>query len=240
MILSVVVPFYNEAENIERVINGLVNHLEEASIDYELVLVNNGSRDETPHLLENLAQGKPERMKVVHVPVNQGYGWGIINGLKLANGEFIGYMCGDAQIKPEDVSRVFNCLKNGDYDLVKVRRATRKDGMIRRVLSTAYNLLFLVAFNVRTLDVNGSPKILRRESLAIMSPEAKDWFIDAEIMIKSKYLNLKIGEVPVEFLRREKNRSHVGFTTILEFAGNMLNYKLGRGIREWKQKTLKL
>lgn len=239
MSLSLVIPFYNEEKNIERVVSELITRFEKTSIDYELILVNNGSIDKSPQILEDLAKKKPDRIKVVHVPVNQGYGWGIINGLKLPSHEFIGYMCGDGQIKPEDVIRVFDGTKDGNYDLVKVKRTIRKDGIIRQVLSRAYNFLFLVLFNVKTLDVNGSPKIVKRELLARISPAAKDWFIDAEIMIKAKYLKLKVRELPVEFLHREKGRSHVEFTTIFEFARNMFNYKLGRGIREWKQKALK-
>ena len=220
---------------------GLVNSFEResSSSDYELILVNNGSVDKSPQILENLAGTKPGKIKVVHISVNQGYGWGIINGLKLASGEFVGYMCGDGQIKPQDVIKVFHSIKNENYDLVKVKRVVRKDGIIRKVLSTVYNFLFLVAFNARTLDVNGSPKVFKRELLEIISPSSKDWFLDAEIMIKAKYLNLKVEEVPVEFLRREKGRSHVGFLTILEFTKNMFYYKLGRGIKEWKKKALR-
>ena len=239
MNLSLVIPFYNEEENVKSVVSELIAELEKADVDYQLVLVNNGSVDETPQLLEDLAGEKPARITVVHVPVNQGYGWGIINGLKQARGEFVGHMCGDGQIDPEDVVRVFDSIKDKNCDLAKVKRVVRKDGIIRRALSAAYNLLFLVVFNVKTLDVNGSPKILRREFLNRISPSSKDWFIDAEIMIKAKYLNLKVDEVPVEFLRREKGRSHVAFATIWEFTQNMFNYKFGRGIKEWKQKTLK-
>lgn len=239
MTLSLVIPFYNEEENIELVVSGLVNSFEKESIDYELILVNNGSVDKSPHILENLAREKPDKMKVVHVSVNQGYGWGIINGLKLASSEFIGYMCGDGQIRPKDVLKVFKTIKNENYDLVKVKRVARKDGIIRKVVSTVYNWLFLVTFNARTLDVNGTPKIFKGELLEIFSPSSKDWFIDAEMMIKAKYLNLRMGEVPVEFLRREKGGSHVELTTILEFVRNIFTYKFGRGIREWKRKALK-
>jgi len=238
MALSLVIPFHNEEKNIKEVVSSLINNFGKGSIDYELILVNNGSDDNSPQILEDLAKEKSDKITVVHVLVNQGYGWGVISGLKLASSEFIGYMGGDGQIKPEDVTRVLNSIKNENCDLVKVKRVVREDGIIRKVLSTVYNFLFWVAFNARTLDVNGSPKIFRRELLAIISPASKDWFLDSEIMIKAKYLNLKIREVPIEFLRREKGRSEVGLTTIFEFARNMFNYKLGKGLKEWKQKTL--
>ena len=239
MNFSLVIPFYNEEKNVRSVVSELIAELEKADVDYQLVLVNNGSVDETPRILEELAGEKPARITVVHVPVNQGYGWGIINGLKLASGEFVGHMWGDGQINPGDVVRVFDNIQDNSCDLSKVKRVVRKDGVIRRFLSVVYNLLFLIAFDVKTLDVNGSPKILKRESLNKVCPTSKDWFIDAEIMIKAKYLNLRISEVPVEFLHREKGRSHVRVTTLLEFARNMINYKLGGGVKAWKQKVLR-
>lgn len=239
MNLSLVIPFYNEQENIKGVVNGLVNSFEQASIDYELILVNNGSMDTSPQILEDLAKEKQNRIRVVHVRVNQGYGWGIINGVKNASGEFVGFMSGDGQTDTQSVLTVFNCVRNENYDLVKVNRVVRHDGIIRKFLSILYNCLSWVLFNVKTRDVNGSPKIWKGELLNVINPISRDWFIDAEIMIKAKYLNLKVGEVPIEFLRREKGRSHVEFTTILEFVRNMFDYKFGRGLTDWKQKISK-
>ncbi len=235
MAFSLVIPFYNEEKNISGVVSGLVSNFERVSTDYELILVDNGSVDKSPQILENLANENRDRIKVVHVPVNQGYGWGVINGLKQASGEIVGYMWGDGQIKPEDVIRVFNHLNDGDCDLVKAKRVVRRDGVIRRILSVAYNLLFLIMFSMTTMDINGSPKIFKGELLETLHPESKDWFIDGEILIKARYLKLKVGEIPVEFLHREQGKSHVRFNTIFEFARNMLNYRFGRGIKQWKQ-----
>ena len=239
MSLSLVIPFYNEEENIGRVVGGLVNSFGNSSIDYELILVNNGSVDETPQILEDLAKEQPNKIKVVHVPVNQGYGWGIINGLKNTSGEYVGFMCGDGQIKPEAVIMVYHQIEQENCDLAKVRRVSREDGLWRKIISLVYNRIFWVMFRVASPDINITPKIFHKDWLERFQLTAKDWFIDAEIMIKAKYLNLKVDEVPVEFLRREKGRSHVVLTTIWEFARNMLNYKLGRGVKEWKQKTLR-
>ncbi|MDO8568835.1 MAG: glycosyltransferase family 2 protein [Dehalococcoidales bacterium] len=236
---SLVIPFYNEEKNAKRVVEGLTGSFEKAAIDYELILVDNGSVDATPRILEELAGAKPAAIKVVHVPVNQGYGWGIINGMKAATGEYAGHMCGDGQVTPADVLKLFEFIKKEKCDLCKVRRVARHDGFVRKVLSVGYNTLFLLIFNVKTMDVNGTPKIVRRTYLEKMAPQSRDWFIDAEIMIKARHLDLKVSEVPVEFLRREAGRSHVAFSTIWEFARNMSSYKLGRGMRQWKQSMLK-
>lgn len=239
MDFSLVIPLYNEEEGARRVVEGLVSAFDEALIDYELVLVDNGSRDRTRQILEDLVKEKGSRIKIVHVPVNQGYGWGIINGLNAATGTFVGYMCGDGQIQPADVIKVFDRVRAGNCDLAKVRRVARHDGLVRKILSRGYNSLFWLWFNVRSLDINGTPKILKRYLLKRFSPVSKDWFIDAELMIKAKRLNLKVEEVPAQFLRREAGRSNVKFGTIWEFWKNMVGYRFGRRVQEWQEKTSK-
>jgi dolichol-phosphate mannosyltransferase len=239
MNLSIVIPFYNEEANVHKVVGGLVELFEKSAIDYELILVNNGSKDKTPQILEELAGEKPQRIKTVQVPINQGYGWGVINGLKVTAGDYTCIMSGDGQTRPEDALKIYECLLSEKCDLVKAKRAVRRDRAIRKILSFSFNSLFALAFNVRTMDINGSPKIFKKEYLPIFNLVSKDWFLDAEIMIKAKYLNLYSKEVSVEFLHREKGKSNVRWSTIFEFLGNMYEYRMGKGIREWKRAALK-
>lgn len=110
--LSLVIPLYNEAANAQKVAKELIEELSKEYISYELVLVNNGSKDNTGHILSKLAKSNPE-IKIVTVPVNQGYGWGVINGLRWASGDYLGFMGGDGQIEPGDVSKVFKGMVEG-------------------------------------------------------------------------------------------------------------------------------
>ncbi len=236
MTLSLVVPFYNEGKNIEKVVSGLNRNFEGESIDYKLILVNNGSGDNSPTILESLSKENPDKIKVVHVKVNQGFGWGIISGLRQANGDYIGYMCGDGQTKPEDVVKTYRWVEQGDCDLAKVKRISRGDGLWRRIISFVFNRLFWIMFRVHSLDINGTPKIFNRSWLDKLHLASKDWFIDAEVMIKSRHLGMRIGEVPTEFLPREEGKSHVALATSLEFVKNMLSYRFLGGIKQWKQR----
>ena len=235
MTLSLAIPFYNEEKNINKVVSGLINSFEKASIDYKLILVNNGSYDNSPRILENLANEKPDRITVVHVEVNQGYGWGIISGLRLADSDYVGYMCGDGQTKPDDVVGVYRLIEQDKCNLAKAKRISRGDGLWRRTISFVFNRLFWIMFRVPSQDINGTPKIFKRDWLEKLYPTSKDWFIDAEVMIKARYLAMKIGEVPTEFLPREKGKSHVALATSLEFIKNMLSYRFLGGIKQWKQ-----
>ncbi len=223
--LSLAIPLYNEEENVASVVAELVRALEEQHIDYELVLVDNGSEDATGEIIERLAQENP-RLVPVHIPVNQGYGWGIITGLRHCRGRYLGYAWGDNQVRAEDVVRIFLRLREGDVDLVKSRRVERHDGLQRLIITKVYNTVFPLFFPVHSADVNGCPKIFTREAYEAIQPQSKDWFLDAEIMIKAHRLGLRVEEVPVIFYPRASGKSKVRWKTVLEFALNMFRYKI--------------
>ncbi len=227
--LSLAIPLYNEADNVESVVSSLVAALEEAGIDYELVLVNNGSEDATGEIIDRLAQENP-RLVPVHIPVNQGYGWGIITGLRHCRGRYLGYAWGDNQVRAEDVVRIFLRLRQGDVDMVKSLRIERHDGLQRLIITRIYNKVFPFFFPVHSADVNGCPKIFTREAYESIQPSSKDWFLDPEIMIKAHRLGLRIEEIPVVFYPRASGKSKVRWKTVLEFAINMIRYRLRGGL----------
>lgn len=224
--LSLAIPFYNEEACAERSIRHLAGVLERAGIHYELVLVNNGSQDRTAAILAEQSRKNPA-LRVVEVPQNQGYGWGIIQGLREARGTHVGYMCADEQIDPNDVVRVFQELRAGECDLAKVRRTTRYDGWKRRLIGLAFNRLFGLLFGARVRDINGTPKIFHRRHLEPFALTSKDWFIDAELVIKAGRENLRIREVPVVFHARKGGQSNVRWRTIVEFLRNLVRFRLG-------------
>lgn len=228
--LSLVIPLYNEEDGLRKMALDMLAEFRRSAVRCELVLVNNGSRDGTGDILKQLAQEFRE-IRVVHVPVNLGYGWGIICGLRAATGPILGFMCGDGQIMPEDVVRVHRQLVEHNLDLCKVVRVVRTDGLQRKVMSLVYNILFRGLFGLRSQDINGTPKLMRHGCYEALSLMSKDWFIDAEAMIKASRRGYRIGEVPVEFHPRENGHSHVKLTTALEFLKNMVRYR----ISGWKE-----
>ena len=232
--LSIVFPLYNEQENIPHVIPPVISVLEGRGIDYELVLVDNGSRDRTGELLRELA-AQNKRLKTVRVEVNQGYGWGIICGLNHAVGEYVGYMGSDGQILPQDIVRVYDMIKQDGLEFAKVKRVSRGDGWIRKINTLCYNNLFYTLFRVRSFDINGTPKIFKHTLLDKFNPVSKDWFLDAELMIKAQAMGIEVGEVPVNFLPRKGGRSNVKLHTVQEFLDNMWEYRFGGKADTWKK-----
>ncbi|MCB0218482.1 MAG: glycosyltransferase family 2 protein [Chrysiogenetes bacterium] len=225
--LSIVIPLYNEEENIPALLEGLGRISAALDAPHEWVLVDNGSRDATARLLDEAAAGS-DRLRIVKVEENQGYGWGIISGLRQATGGVVGYLDGDLQVPPEDVPGMLGKVLETGAPLVVARRMNRGDGVLRKIQSIVFNLLFRLLFGVRVSDVNGKPKFMSRELYEQMGLESRDWFIDAEILIKAARLGVQASEYDVHFLKREHGASHVNAGTVFEFLGNMLNYRLGR------------
>lgn len=219
--LSLAIPLYNEESNVVPVATNLVEALRGADIPFELILVDNGSKDGTAQAIDGLQAAIPEIRKAT-VALNQGFGWGVLSGLSAARGEILGYMGGDGQNDPNDVVRVYRRMVDDDLPLAKVRRIDRRDGPMRVFITRAANLLFRVLFGLRTRDVNGTPKLLRRKLYESLDLRSKDWFIDAEVMIKCARRRIPFAEVEVTFHRRERGSSNVRLATLVEFLVNIL------------------
>ena len=226
--LSIVIPFYNEEENVERVIEGLCSEFTKNDINYEIIAVNNGSYDRTPELLKKLADKFPP-VKIVRVELNQGYGWGVIQGLKSASGKFVGYMAGDGQIRPENVVMVFEKMKAGGFEFAQGKRISRADGLLRKINSMVFNTLFQILFASPVTDIGSNPKIFTRSLYEKIYPVSKDWFIDSEVIIKSSGLDAKMTEIPLVFHKREKGSSHIKLSASFQMLKNLVTWKI-RGI----------
>lgn len=225
--LSIAIPFYNEEQNARKTVEDMVSAVQRHHIDYELILVNNGSRDRTGEILEELCSDNP-RLKSIHLIANAGYGGGIITGLHYCTGKYLGYTWGDNQIRAEDVVGVYKLLKGNGLDWAKGRRIQRFYGLQRKIISKIYNILFKLIFRAPTEDVNGVPKIFTRECYANMDISSTNWFIDAEIMLKSIHGMYRFGELPLIFYPREGGSSNVNVLTVVEFIINMIQHKWER------------
>ncbi len=234
--ISLVLLFYNEEECLVGVVEELTSALSAAGFEFELVLVDNGSRDRTPELIRNLTEKDP-RLTGVTVVENLGFGWGVISGLAAAAGSWVGYMGGDGQVEPADVVRLLKLAGSGN-DLIKVRRRERQDGFLRSWISNVYVMLVCLAFGLPFYDINATPRIFRRKWLEKFRLASKDWFLDAELMIKADLLGLTVKEVPIVFQRREGGSSNVNLNTIFEFIKNIARFRFGKELREWKRENL--
>lgn len=238
--LSLIMPCYNEEDNVEYRVPRLLRAFEAAGHRLQVVAVDNGSTDRTGALLAQLAAGSPD-VTAVTVPKNIGFGQGILAGIPACRAPWIGMVAADGQVDEEDVVRLFDAARvaHGPI-LAKVRRRFRMDGPLRKVISVGYNLFVRLLWpRLGSIDVNGNPRLMPREVLLAMRLESTNWLIDPEMLIKAQYLGVRVLEHNVFARMRGNGLSHVRASTCWEFAAHLLRFRFARRYRRWRS-TLSL
>jgi len=223
--LSLIVPLYNEERGVFSLYTGLKAAMEKTR-EYEIILVDNGSKDGTGKEIDAIAKTDPH-VKKIAVPINNGYGYGIRKGLEAANGEFLGWIDGDLQYDPETIVVLLEKLKNG-FDVGMAERVGREDGMKRTVLSKGYSLIARWLFSIPIKDINCKPKLMTRKAYQSMRLSSNDWFIDTEVLAQTAKNRLKIATTPLVLRKRGTGKSNVKNAVIIEFLRNLLNHKAGK------------
>lgn len=233
--LSLIMPCYNEEESVGITVRRLVAAFGAAGFGLELIAVDNGSKDRTGEILRRLAAEHPG-VRPHRVEVNQGYGFGLLSGIPLARGKWVGFIPADGQIDAEDVVRLYEAAaESNGHVIAKARRRFRMDGLQRKLVSIAYNIMIRTLWpRLDSLDVNGTPKILPREAVHAMRLESNGWFLDPEIMIKGHALGMRVLEFNVFARMRGNGISHVRASTCWEFFRNLLWWRFGPPIRNWR------
>ncbi|MFM7203956.1 MAG: glycosyltransferase family 2 protein [Myxococcota bacterium] len=224
-LLSLTIPLLNEQDGVTSLTEALVATLRHAQIPTQLILVDNGSSDLTRARIEALQPSHPE-VELLHLPHNQGYGGGILAGMACARAPFLGFLWGDEQVPHYAVLRCLERLRAGTCDVAKARRVVRLEGWQRKLVTRTYHTLFPLFFDCPSDDLHGCPKLFTRNAWEQIHAQSRDWFIDAEIMLRTQRLGLRLEEIPVVSWPRATGRSKVRGSTLLEFAQNVARHRL--------------
>jgi len=217
--LGLAIPFFNEDECCERVVRDLVEVLRRERVPYQLALVNNGSTDQTPALLNGLAS-ELDNCAVVHLQDNAGYGGGILSGMRSLKTPYLGWHWGDGQVDSKVVIAAYRAATENPDGLAKAIRRERHDGKQRMVISAVFNRA-MGLLGAATRDVNGCPKVFSRETWGAIAPQSTDWFLDAEVVLAAEELGLTWTEVDAVMETRQSGISKVKMETVFEFLGNL-------------------
>lgn len=205
--LSVVIPLLNEEENVEPVTAEISEALQTASIPYEIICVSNGSTDKTEEIIRKLAQ-QDSCIKGIYLP-ERGYSLAITTGFKTATKELLTIMSGDGQVDPADLLKTYNAMEETNADIIKPRRTHRSDGWHRAFLAGCQTLLLKILFGLPGWDIDGPPKILKRAFAEKLKLESREFFIDPEIMIKTKHAGGRMVEINVGWRERKRGTPFV-------------------------------
>lgn len=205
MRLSVIVPAYNEETNLEKNIRKFYAYLEKQSFDFEIIIVNDGSNDNTEQIAQTLVT-KLKNIKLLSKKKNQGKGAAIRDGLLAGLGNFLLFLDADNATSIDHLEKVWPLLKNNDlvigsrnhHDIDEAKQI-KKQILFKRLLGMSGNKLIKLFTRININDTQCGFKIFTKKSVKAIIPKTKinRWAIDVEILTIAKKQNLKVGIIPV-------------------------------------------
>jgi len=235
--LSFFFPAHNEAENIEALVDEALEVLPKLADQFEIIAVDDGSRDATPEIADRLAAADP-RVRVVHHEVNQGYGAALRSGFRAARYDLVCFLDGDRQFKVADLGRLLARLDGtADPDVVLGYRIKRADPFIRLAYARAYRLALRIFYGLRVRDPDCACKLFRRAALEDIRLESGGAFLSAELLIKLNERGRKLVEAGVpHYPRTAGSASGANPRVVLRAVRDFWRLRLGLWFR--RQATL--
>jgi len=196
--LSYFFPAHNEEANVRELVAEALGTLPTLAEVFEIIVVNDGSRDATGAIADELAAANPGVVRAVHHPTNLGYGAALLSGFRAAGHELVAFTDGDRQFRVADLGRLTARLGEADQpDAVVGYRIKRADPLIRTIYARLYRFANRVWFGLKVRDVDCACKLFRRDALAGIAVESGGAFFSAELLIKLNAAGRSIAEVGV-------------------------------------------
>jgi glycosyltransferase involved in cell wall biosynthesis len=201
-------PAFNEAGSVEQAVGRMIGTLERAGEDFEVIIVDDGSTDETGAIADRLAAADA-RVRVLHNRPNLNYGVSLWRGIEAARGEWILHDGMDLPLAPEDIALFRDHF--GDADVIVAKRMTlQAHTPWRRWTSRVNNFLLRVLFRPRTSDLN-FVQFYRRDYVRSLRPlSTSPAFVTPELILRAERTGKRVREVPAEFRKRQIGSGHFG------------------------------
>ena len=195
--LSLFFPCHNEAENLEALVADALTALPALAATYEVILVDDGSRDDTAGVAERLAHQHSGIVRVVRHDVNRGYGGALRSGFAAARYNYLAYTDGDRQFRVADLARLVERAEATQSPVVIGYRLQRADPPLRLVYASIYRVANRVWFGLNVRDVDCAAKLFRRDALKRINVHSDGAFFSAELLIRLRLAGVSIAEVGV-------------------------------------------
>ncbi|MEQ2224196.1 dolichol-P-mannose synthesis [Ilyodon furcidens] len=227
---SVLLPTYNERENLPLIVWLLVKYFGENGYHYEIIVIDDGSPDGTLEVAEQLQKIYGED-KILLRPREKklGLGTAYIHGMRHATGNFIIIMDADLSHHPKFIPQFIKKQKEGDYDLVSGTRYQGDGGVYgwdlrRKLISRGANFLTQVLLRPGASDLTGSFRLYKKKVLESLVERcvSKGYVFQMEMIVRARQLNYTIGEVPISFVDRVYGESKLGGNEIVSFVKGLL------------------
>lgn len=211
---SIVIPAYNEHRRISQTLRRVLDYLHEEKWDAEIVVVDDGSRDDTAQIVRNFASTNSE-IRLVSNPGNQGKGYSVRNGMLNARGQFLLFTDADLSSPISEAPKLFAALEAGADVAIGSRWLDpslqfQRQPLKRRIYSRAFNLYLRVLLGLPFRDTQCGFKAFTRRAAEIIFPKQQitRWGFDPEILYIARKMKLKTVEVPVIWGHDERSTIH--------------------------------
>lgn len=228
--LSLILACYNEEPVFEPSLQRIFEILELSTLSYEIIFVDDGSRDRTRTLIDDLIKANPQRaLRSIFHERNVGRGGAVADGIRAARGEITGYIDIDLEVDALYIPACVLAIRRGaDIAIGQRNYLFQARSLDRWVLSKGYHWLSQKLIGMPLLDTESGYKFFRRESILPVLDEIQDqrWFWDTEVMVRSARRGLKIQALPVLFIRRYDKRSSVNdLKDTFEYLTNLWRFR---------------
>ena len=203
--ISAFFPAYNDGGTITSMVLTAILAMQQVTDDYEVIVVNDGSKDYTQKVLDELASRYPE-LKVIQHDGNKGYGAALRTGFANASKEWVFYTDGDAQYNPLELVDLVKALEPG-VDVVNGYKIARNDPFYRKIIGRTYHYIVKLAFGFKLRDVDCDFRLIRRALFDQVKLESRSGTICLEMVKKFQDLGFKFREVPVSHHHRTYGQS---------------------------------
>lgn len=227
---SVIIPTYNERKNLPIITWLLARMFTENKLDWELIVVDDGSPDGTLDIAKQLQKlYSPKRIVLKPRAGKLGLGTAYVHGLQFVTGNFVVIMDADFSHHPEAIPKMIALQKKTGADIVTGTRYRQGGGVYgwdlkRKLVSRGANLFADTVLRPGVSDLTGSFRLYRREVLekVIRSTESKGYTFQMEMMVRAKGMGFKVEEVPINFVDRVYGESKLGGDEIVEYAKGVI------------------
>jgi len=229
MKLSVVIPAYNEEKRIEKTLLSVSEYLSKQSYDYEILVVNDGSKDKTAEIVNNL-MGRLRGLKLIDNKENHGKGWAVRQGMLSAQGDYRLFTDADNSTTIDHVKKFFPFFEQG-YDIVIGSRRLKdsviavKQPWIRDFLGGVFRFIVHMLVPLGTKDSQAGFKMFSKMAAETIFPKQTifRWAFDVEILAIAKKLGFKIEEVPIRWINEAE--SHVRLSGMVRMLFEVLRVR---------------
>ena len=204
--ISAFFPAYNDGGTISSMVISTLRTLPKVTDDYEVIVINDGSRDYTADMLQELERMYPQHVRIIHHPVNRGYGAALRSGFVSARKDWVFYTDGDAQYDPRELVRLVHAVRP-DTDIVNGYKISRHDPIHRAIIGRLYHHIVRVLFGFRLRDVDCDFRLIRRNIFDEIKLQSTSGTICLEMVTKFQDAGYKFEEVPVHHFHRAYGKS---------------------------------